>query len=269
MKTDKVPYTMAPQLMQYELFVYCLSDIGLVRLNNEDAYKLMPEYRFFILADGMGGHQAGEVASKEAVEQLCLLFQRHIYPDSISCAQAKEELTKLIQEVNRHVYRMGSQFLELRGMGTTLCCTFFHPTGLICGHVGDSRIYLFRNHQLSQLTRDHSLLQELIDLGQLNKQQAGEFLYKNIITKAIGTEIEVDPTVKQFDLEPEDMILLCTDGLTDMLKDEEIADILDHTPEEDIVKQLVGQAKQKGGYDNITVILVKVREKHETHLSGS
>lgn len=250
--------------MSAKLSVSSLSDIGLVRHHNEDACKLLEKERFFVLADGMGGHQAGEVASKEAVEQLCHLFRQRAHPYPKNRGEAMQLINQLIQEVNQRVYRMGRQAPELRGMGTTLCCALFHPEGLIYGYVGDSRIYLFRRRQLKQLTQDHSLLQELIDLGQLSEEQAGGFLYKNIITKAIGTEPTVEPTVRDLPLEPGDQILMCSDGLTDMISPEEIRMILNQSDTEEMVKKLVYRAKQKGGYDNITVILVKVG-KEETN----
>ncbi len=242
--------------MRQKLSVSSLSDVGLVRPHNEDACKILEKERFFVLADGMGGHQAGEVASKEAVEQLCKLFQQR-FPLPKSKGEAKQWLKQLIQEVNQSIYRMGCQIQTLRGMGTTLCCTFFHPEGLIYGYVGDSRIYLLRHRQLLQLTQDHSLLQELIDLGQLSKEQAEGFLYKNIITKAIGTEPFVEPTIRDLSLETGDCILMCSDGLTDMISREEIQLILNQGTPEEMAKTLVYRAKQKGGYDNITVIVIK------------
>lgn len=258
---------MALQAMFYQVSVTCLSDIGLIRQNNEDAWKLLRDEQFYVIADGMGGHQAGEVASREAVERLCALFQQRIdsCPKDIACAE--EVMRTLIQEVNAMVYRIGRESPELRGMGTTLCCVYLHPEGLIYGHVGDSRIYRLRKGKLELLTQDHSLLRELIELGQLSEQQAEDFLYKNIITRAIGTEPYVEPSIAHTSLEPGDQIMLCTDGLTDLLSDEDIRETLLKNPEEDIVKLLVKKAKQKGGNDNITVILINVKNKYETHLS--
>lgn len=258
---------MAFQVMLYQVSTHCISDIGLIRQNNEDFWKLLKDEQFFILADGMGGHQAGEIASKETVDQLCHLFQqrRHLFHQTIEIA--KQTLKEMIQEVNTDIYRLGRETPHLRGMGTTLCCIFFHSEGLIYGHVGDSRIYRFRQNQLEQLTQDHSLLRELIDLGQLSEQQAEDFLYKNIITKAIGTGAVVEPTINQTSLEIGDVLLLCTDGLSDLVCFEEIEDILSRHPEEEAIQLLIKHAKQHGGYDNITVILVKVLDKHASYLS--
>lgn len=254
-------------VMLYQLSVYCASDIGLIRQNNEDSWKLLEDEQFFVLADGMGGHQAGEVASRETVEQLCLLFQqyRHLFQQDIT--SAKQALKEMIREVNASVYYLGREDAHLRGMGTTLCCLFFHPNGLIYGHVGDSRIYRFRQGKLEQLTRDHSLLQELIDLGQLSQQQAEEFLYKNIITKAIGTEQNVEPEIHETSLEVGDVLMMCTDGLSDVVCFETLQEIMTQNSEEDVVNLLIENAKQNGGYDNITVVLVKILGKHASHLS--
>lgn len=253
-------FIMALQTMYDHVSVTCLSDIGLVRQNNEDSLELLLDDRFYVIADGMGGHQAGEVASRETVQRLCALFKekRSLFNQEIRVAAAL--LHELIQEVNREIFQISRETPPLRGMGTTLCCVYLHPEGLIYGHVGDSRIYRVRKSEIEQLTHDHSLLRELIDLGQLSEQQAGEFLYKNIITKAIGTEPFVDPSVTFSNVESGDMILLCTDGLTDLLSQEEIKDILISVAEENIVKTLVKRAKQKGGNDNISVILIHVKK---------
>ncbi len=252
---------MALQVMLYQVSVYCLSDIGLIRHNNEDACKVINEEQFYVLADGMGGHQAGEVASHEAVDRICTLFQKRI-DSRLDITKVQELIRSIIQEVNGTVFRMSRENPELKGMGTTLCCIYLHPDGLIYGHVGDSRIYRFRKGELELLTQDHSLLQELIQLGQLSEQQAQEFLYKNIITKAIGTEPFVDPSVATSAIEPGDMLLMCSDGLSDLVSFAEIKEIMSQPVQEEISKALVEKAKQKGGNDNITVVLVKVQGKN-------
>ncbi len=258
------------QIMPYKVVVHGLSDVGLVRQNNEDYWAQVPDESFYVLADGMGGHQAGEIASREAVEHLCALFkQLTINQKSLEGMQAA--LAEAVKHVNEIVYLMSQGNERLKGMGTTLCCLCVHSEGLICAHVGDSRIYLLRNQQLEQLTSDHSLLRELIDLGQINEKQAGDFHYKNIITKAIGTEPYVEPTVRSQPAEVGDTILMCTDGLTDLLSDEEIRTIMINSSEKDVAKKLIKSAKEKGGYDNITVVIVNIQEKYDkaTDLSRS
>ncbi|MFI5343985.1 MAG: Stp1/IreP family PP2C-type Ser/Thr phosphatase [Chlamydiales bacterium] len=254
--------------MQYKIIVYGLSDIGLVRQNNEDYWTQLDEDQLYVLADGMGGHRAGEVASREAAETVCLSFKDRYAACDKTLEGSMEALYDAICDVNRVIYRMGRQYNELRGMGTTLCCVQLHPDGLIYGHVGDSRIYRFRHQHLERLTRDHSLLRELIDLGQLSEQQADDFLYKNILTKAIGTEPSIEPSVFIDSLEVDDLILMCTDGLTDMLTDEDIETILKQTADKEAADKLLQTAIDRGGCDNVTIVLIKIQGKNESaHLS--
>ena len=207
----------------------------------------------------MGGHQAGEIASRTAVDELCTLFQEKNIAAIEEISETRQMIHQIIQEVNSIVYFKGQHGGQsVKGMGTTLCCLFFHPDGLIYGNVGDSRIYRLRNEILEQITHDHSLLQELIDLGELNAQQAGEFLYKNIITKAIGTSPYVEPVVRCSDLLSGDIFLMCSDGLTDLVSKEEIQKVLLNFSEEEAAAEFVALAKSRGGYDNITVLVIKV-----------
>ncbi|MEI8365922.1 MAG: Stp1/IreP family PP2C-type Ser/Thr phosphatase [Parachlamydiaceae bacterium] len=249
----------APQV-PYKILSVGRSDIGLVRLNNEDAWDELPAIGLYILADGMGGHQAGEVAAKETIEALCRIIKRKYSSiKNAPIAEVRELVRQAIIHVNKLIYRLGRTKPELRGMGTTLCCLLFHREGVVLAHVGDSRIYRLRGSKLELLTRDHSLLCQLIDLGQLNPQQASDFLYKNIITKAIGTEPKVEPTVDSKRVLRGDLFLMCSDGLTDPLACEEIASILKSTtPLEITAEQLIHGALEKGGRDNITVVLAFV-----------
>lgn len=254
---------MVLQLMPYKIIVSALSDIGNVRQNNEDFWAPLNAEQFFVLADGMGGHQAGEVAAAEAVSLMCGLFKEKIRGPKKNLQQSKEVIKETIQEVNRLIYFMSCHHEDFTGMGTTLCCIYLHAEGLVCGHVGDSRIYLLRQQKLKQLTQDHSLLRELIDLGRLNEKEALGFQHKNIITKAIGTEPFVEPSVKTDVLLPGDVLLMCTDGLTDMLSHDDIQRIMRYSPDQDTAKNLIEAAKQRGGYDNITAVVVKIQEKYE------
>ncbi len=259
---------MAFQIMLYQISVYCISDIGLIRQNNEDSCKLLKDEQFFVLADGMGGHQAGEVASQQAVDQLCDLFRQHVDAFHTKICWVQKFLKEIIQQVNHAVYRLGKENPHLKGMGTTLCCILLHPEGLVYGHVGDSRIYRFCQGKLEQLTQDHSLLRELMDLGQLSEQQAKEFTYKNIITKAIGTEPNVEPSIGYTSLDRGDILLMCSDGLSDLVSLEEMQTIINQNSPEKVTQLLVEKAKEHGGYDNITVVLVKVQDKYESYISG-
>lgn len=252
-------------LMSFDVSACGLSDIGLVRQNNEDVWIRLPSVPFFVLADGMGGHQAGEVAAHEAVNGLCLLFKEFLDAQEghkISSKEIRDTIRHAIEQVNVQIYGMGLDNETLAGMGTTICSLYLYDAHVIYGHVGDSRIYRLRNKKLKMLTKDHSLLRELIDLGQLNEKQASEFLYKNIITKAIGTEAYVEPSIHVGDLRNGDTYLMCTDGLTDLLTKEEIEKIMNqHSSLEECAQKLIDSAKEKGGHDNITVVLVHAQEK--------
>jgi len=255
------------QLMQYNISFVGLSNVGLVRQNNEDHWAYLESERLFILADGMGGHKGGEVASHEAAEYLAVFFKR-IYSESDKTLKGvMNALSESICAMNRIIYRMSRQFTELRGMGTTLCSVHIHSDGIVYAHVGDSRIYRLRNQKLERLTQDHSLLRELIELGQLSEQQEDGFPYKNILTKAIGTESSIVPSVRIDTIEIDDRILLCTDGLTDMLSDSEILAIL-LTKDENQAEALIDKALERGGRDNITIVLISINRNDEpTYLS--
>lgn len=250
-----------------------LSDIGLVRENNEDVWAEVPQKRFYILADGMGGHLAGEVAARVAVDELIALVNGDLgaQMENASLEEARHLLAAAIGEVNNQVFRLGRKDPALRGMGTTLCCLDFHPQGVIYGHVGDSRIYRLHENNLAQITKDHSLLRELVDLGELTERQAEEHAYKNIITKAIGTEPSVEPSVHTCEIVEGDLYLMCSDGLSDLLSRKEMEEILKSaTTPKKAASELVAVAKEKGGYDNITVVIAKIAHEkpRKKHLPG-
>lgn len=237
------------------------TDVGLIRENNEDAWKIIAESNIFILADGMGGHAAGEVAAQTAVESYVKLIKEYLPPTrSIKeLAQTQDTLSQLIGEVNKVVYRMSRSEAKMHGMGTTLCCSYFHPDGLIIGHVGDSRTYIARGGQLHQLTEDHSLVQELVGLGELSPRQAKSYSHRNIITKAIGTEPFIEPALYKHSLQKNDLLLMCSDGLTDLLSDQEILNhLIQATTLEQKAASLIEDANRHGGNDNVTVILMEI-----------
>lgn len=257
---------MVVPVMPYRVAAFGLSDIGLVRQNNEDYWAELPELGLYALADGMGGHRAGEVASKLAIDTLCQVIEDSMGDDTdeLSYEEAHGVIQLAIEHTNRAVYEMGQSEEDFKGMGTTLCCLLFHRKGLIYAHVGDSRIYRLRKGRLEQMTRDHSLLREMIELGQLSERQAEEFVYRNIITRAVGTEAEIDPSVHMADLQNHDIYMMCSDGLSDMLSVNEMEKILTKsTTIEEAGARLVKTAKENGGYDNVTVVLMQV-SKHGT-----
>lgn len=258
---------MVLRVMPYKILAFGQTDIGLVRQNNEDVWAELPSLRFFVLADGMGGHQAGEIAAREAVNGICKEIKKKFGHghESMTLRQAHDDVRDAIQHTNSIVYKMGRSDPDLRGMGTTICCLKFHEKGLIYGHIGDSRIYRLRDRKLAQLTQDHSLLRELVDMGQLNEQQATDFLYKNIITKAVGTESSVEPAVHVTEVLSGDIYLMCTDGLSDLLARKEIETILNNSASlNEAAMKLVSEAKEKGGHDNVTVVMAKVESIDET-----
>lgn len=243
--------------MPMKLETYGVSDVGLVRHNNEDVWSEVPEANFFALADGMGGHRAGEIAARLAIMSVCKAIEE--LPDLLSSEDAKQALAEAIVNANRLVYSMGSENEKLGGMGTTLCCFMLYNGTLVYAHVGDSRIYRFRNNKLKQLTQDHSLRSELLLKGELDEKSAAVFPLRNIITRAIGTTTSVEPEVDTAPILPNDLYFLCSDGLTDTVTHEEIVRILESASSvKDAAHQLTALAKTKGGSDNITIVLVKV-----------
>ncbi len=239
-----------------------LTDIGFRRKNNQDSHavRLSPDAEtftsrghLFVVADGMGGHAVGELASKIAVDTI-----PHAYFKNRT-AEIPDALTQAIHDANTAVHEKGSQNLEFNRMGTTAVALVLGPNGAIVGHVGDSRLYRIRREQIDQLTFDHSLEWELIRRGQLkpNDQMLPDI--KHVITRSIGPEAVVEPEVEgPFPVAPGDIFLACSDGLTGLVKDAEIGAIAKHLPLMDACRLLVNLANFRGGPDNITVILAHV-----------
>jgi protein phosphatase len=227
-----------------------LSDIGLSRPNNEDVWAAVPEMGFFALADGMGGHQAGEVAAKVAVDELC----RRVQTSSLDPVLT---LRLAIEKANEKVYEKGKKNQTLNGMGTTLCCLYWTQEAVIYAHVGDSRIYRFRKNKLEQLTQDHSLFAKWLSQGQAKTCET-PYPYKNVITRAIGTAKRVTPEIAMAEYESGDLFILCSDGLTDALPFKDMEKILERSDSLDAAAaRLIEKAKIKGSNDNITVLLIQ------------
>ncbi len=243
------------KLASCRLESFGISDIGLVRQNNEDNWAALENHYFYVLADGMGGHKAGEVASKEAIDHLChsvrILFLNP--PQTMTAGQIAHGLQAAIRDANKWVYQLSLQNEDLEGMGTTLCCFLLHENNLIYAHVGDSRVYRFRD-KLQQLTRDHSLKREMI-----TRMTQGPLPSKHVITRAIGTSPRVEPELAIAAVLPGDIYFLCSDGLTDAVAHQEIAAILQIAPSvKEACTNLVKQAKINGGHDNITLVMTKI-----------
>jgi serine/threonine protein phosphatase PrpC len=222
------------------------SDTGKKRRRNEDSYVVAPP--LFAVADGMGGAQAGEVASKLAAAAL---------EDTDSGSRAgQERVVSLIQEANRRVYARANTDPATSGMGTTMTVALVEGQMVTIGHVGDSRAYLVRAGRLEQLTEDHSLVNELLKSGKLSPQEAETHPQRSVITRAVGTDPDVDVDAFTVDALEGDVFLLCSDGLTDMVDDEGILDVVEryHDDLDRVAKSLVSAANRGGGEDNITVI---------------
>jgi serine/threonine protein phosphatase PrpC len=220
------------------------SDPGRRRRRNEDAYVLEPP--LFAVADGMGGAQAGEVASRLAAGAL-----REGDPS---------EIDALIQEANRRVHQRSREDPEAAGMGTTMTVAFVEGKTVSFGHVGDSRAYLIRNGKLEQLTQDHSLVGELVRSGKIAREDAETHPQRSVITRAVGTDPDVDVDTFAIDARAGDLFLICSDGLTDMVDDATIERLVDEKRSDldDLVKALVKAANRGGGEDNITVVAFEV-----------
>lgn len=235
--------------MSVRLLVASRSDVGRLRPGNEDAFLVVDEMQLVAVADGMGGHQAGEVASATAIDALRAGLERG---DSIDGA---------ITGANDAVVAQAAADLALRGMGTTMTAGILHDSALRIGHVGDSRAYLLRAGELRQVTTDHSVVAELIAAGELTEDEALVDSRRAMITRALGIDTTVDVDVFDVGLEPGDRFLFCSDGLTTMIRDGAIAEILaSEDDRERAADELVNAANIAGGADNITVVIVDVVE---------
>lgn len=244
----------------YTLDSFGVSDVGLVREHNEDVFAAFPEEGFFLLADGMGGHLAGEVAAREAIQHLTLLVKKWKTSRTIPLEEAEQLLKEALIATNRFIYEKGQKEPSLNGMGTTLCALLFFNEHAIVGHVGDSRLYCLRKGRLMRLTEDHSLISEMIAIGAMREGEGKTFPYKHVLTRAIGTHPQVEPTVNHFPCNSADLYMLCSDGLTNFVTDEEIKEILSkQTPLTQKGKEFVDLANLHGGGDNITVLIVKIQ----------
>jgi PPM family protein phosphatase len=254
--------------LENALKIVRLSDTGKLRLRNEDAVASDNSIGLALLADGMGGYNAGDVASQIAsltiTAELKTRF-KHTF-DSGQCvdiAQASQHMIEAVNVANHEIYQVSREKVQCAGMGTTLVLCLFIDNKIIVGHIGDSRAYLFREQTLKQITNDHSLLQEQLDCGLLTPEQAKYATYKNFVTKALGIETIVELELNTYDAKVGDIYLLCSDGLSDMLDHEEIESTISESKNnlELAAHALVEKANLYGGKDNISVILIEVLQK--------
>lgn len=240
-----------------------LSDVGRSRSHNEDHFEIVGDGRLCVVADGMGGHGHGDLASRIAVEAIL----EHV-GDSVPArvedpARRSGLLEGAINNAHRRLLERVAADEELLGMGTTTVVILVDEGGAVVGHVGDSRAYRLRQGVLERLTEDHSWVNEQVRAGFLSEDQARSHPLKNVVTRALGGESGIQVDVGEVDVQPEDLYLLCSDGLTTMLRDEEIGERLRQVGEktvEEICSRLVGDANERGGLDNVTVVLLAVEE---------
>ncbi len=231
-----------------------VTDTGLVRASNEDSMLLSPEIGLFAVADGMGGHRAGEVASSMALQ----LIEQELNSRLKSGEDSENALVESIKEANRSVYELSRQNAEWSGMGTTVTVCLREGDRAFVGQVGDSRAYMLRGGGIDLLTEDHSLVQELLKKGGVTEEQAFVHPQRNILTRALGAGPTLEVDIYCTEVSTGDMLLLCTDGLTEYLRPKDILKTVNDSPDLNTsVQNLLGKALSSGGKDNITIILIE------------
>ncbi len=247
-----------------------LTDVGLKREGNEDAFSTDEASRLFIVADGMGGHLAGEVASSIAVEMINNSFRRWLQNEASlddlygtadgSLSLLGNYLSSSIRLANRVVYEMAREYDQYHGMGTTVAAIHVTPSLIVAANAGDSRIYLVRGRELERLSKDHTIVSEQVDLGMMTPEEAETSPLKHVLTRNLGSSEALDVEVYEIEPSEEDRFVLCSDGLTDLVSDEEILETTQaHDDPEALCKTFVKTALQRGGHDNTTVVSVFVK----------
>lgn len=247
-----------------------VTDVGRVRSRNEDAFLLLPEQDLYVVADGMGGHQRGDVAAALCVDAVRDWFTGKVSDDTMTKVgnmvrgllgrptPGETDLVAAVEFANRIIFEMSSASAAFRGMGTTVVAGYFHGSTLFVVYSGDSRIYRLRNGILRVLSQDHSLLNEYLRLQMIHPSEARSFPHRNVIMKALGLRERADIDFFRRRTQPGDLYLLCSDGLNDMIEDERILQVLEEGDTlEERAQGLVDAALQAGGVDNVTVALVE------------
>jgi protein phosphatase len=247
------------------------TDPGMVRSHNEDSIASDPVNGLVVLADGMGGYNAGEVASGMAttvitteIQQLLTRIKPHQIDEETKAPVASKMIREQVLKANTSIYQAAQSQPQYAGMGTTLVVCLYYDNRMLVAHLGDSRLYMLREGKFSQVTRDHSLLQEQIDSGIITPEQAKKAQHKNLVTKALGIDPTVEPEIHEYPTRAGDIYLLCSDGLCDMVEDEDIGMTL-QTLGGNLklaAQQLVQMANDNGGRDNVSVILVRVLREY-------
>ncbi|MDH3646144.1 MAG: Stp1/IreP family PP2C-type Ser/Thr phosphatase [Gammaproteobacteria bacterium] len=249
-----------------------LTDTGKVREHNEDAVGADMTVGLLVLADGMGGYNAGEVASGMAVKTTVDMVREGLKRENRGAIDTSTGLRRQsiilrdsILRANKIIYQTSKSQPQCEGMGTTIVACLFHDNRVSVAHVGDSRVYRMRNRQFQQITQDHSLLQELVDRGFYSPEEAQRSLNRNYVTRALGIEPTVEVEIQEESVRPEDLYVLCSDGLSDMVDDEDIhLTISTFNGNLDMIgKQLVQLTNDNGGRDNVSVVLARVLKSFE------
>ena len=243
------------------IYTFCTkTDPGRARENNEDSAAFDEATYLGVLADGMGGYNAGEIASGMATAFIKSEMARWLSEvgKSAKAREIRRALEICVDNANRSIFNAANSNSQYSGMGTTLVVAVFLDARVLIGHIGDSRCYRLRNGEFLQITKDHSLLQEQIDAGLLTPEQAATASHKNLVTRALGVEDAVSLELNEHQVEPGDLYMMCSDGLSDMVDDAEIAGILlADAPIELKADRLIDAANERGGRDNITVLMVQ------------
>lgn len=243
------------------------TNVGMKRAHNEDNYVVVDDDRLYVVADGMGGHASGEVASQLAIDTLREFFRSTnedpdvTWPYKMDKSKGYDEnrVVTSIKLANLRIHEAAQRDPKLRGMGTTVCAIVMVEDGALIAHVGDSRVYRFRSGKLQQLTEDHSLLNDYIKMKKLTPEEIAAFPHKNVIVRALGMKESVKVDVQLDKPMPGDVYLLCSDGLCGPVTDGDMEEILRATPDmQSAASKLIGKANSNGGPDNITVVLAKV-----------
>jgi serine/threonine protein phosphatase PrpC len=245
------------------------TDTGRVREHNEDTIASDVDVGLLVLADGMGGYNAGEVASGIAVKTITNLVREGLAREDLGSLDRATGLTRpsivlrdAITRANKIIYQTARSQAECEGMGTTVVAALFHDNRISIAHVGDSRLYRQRGSQIAQVTMDHSLLQELVDRGFYSPEEAQRAANKNYVTRALGVEPQVDVEVQEHPVDKGDIFILCSDGLSDMVEDEDIRLTISTFGAnlDTVAKQLIQLANENGGRDNVSVVLAQANE---------
>lgn len=246
---------------------YGLSNVGMKRSHNEDHYLMNDDLQLYVVADGMGGHLGGEFASKMAVATVEEVVQRlseseatEIHGVNTENMSESEKLRFAIKEAGRRIYDQSLYDETLKGMGTTTVASYVKDNLAFVANVGDSRGYFIRDGKIEQITEDHSLVSEQVRAGILSANEAKSHRLKNIITRSVGYQEEVDPDIKTLQLKKGDKILMCSDGLSNLVEDREIQGVLSQCSLKEACENLVALANERGGDDNITVVILQVVE---------